>query len=954
MTHSKLRIFLAALAVALVTVTPAVSAPATPSPLFPSGDTFDGVPAMGWDKVSGADHYEVQVGADPGFNPQLFLVSTKNTRATLTKALVSGTYWWRVHAVDASGDVSPWSAAQSFVIDWSTPPTLTAPADGAAVSFPDTPLTLKWAAVPRAQKYKLQVTSDPTLSTPVSTNYPLQTQAQEFTVPEALAAGTYYWAVTPIDAQGNLGARSAVRSFVWAWPHQPENPQVADLDPDPDDQHFDPQFSWDPVPGAASYDLEVTSADASGSVVFSGSTIATTFAPNEIFQDNVYDWRVRAVDAGGNRGAWTEGLEFERAFDKNNPGIQNLRLTDYVTGNAAVDQDSGTPGFQTQVPVVTWDPVPGASSYQVQVAPFTTSCNFNDVLWDDMTATTAWAPLGKTFVDEPFPSPGSVGVSTSSRELIPGASYCVRVRARSGHKGSIDVRGGFTFLDDGTGAAFTWTGYPSTSACSPSCFNGYLGSDDYLLPARASTVTNMPFLTWEPLDGAQSYWVIVAKDANFSTIVDYAFTRFPAYTPRRGSNVRTYADELTSYYWAVLPSPETDGDFAAFDPLKAAASTFEKQSDPPTATAPAADATVDDQPVFEWTTAEGAKQYHIQIATDQHFSASDILKDTTTASTSYSAETTYPADTVLWWRVQAQDEEGRGLTWSTPRSFEKALAAPVPDPGNPTAGDLIPTFSWEPVQGASSYDVHFQLPDGSSSKDATGYTTSAVTAIKMTGAGHFLWQVRANYPGNVHGPYTPLMDFTRTIHEPANPVSAAGSSALLLSWDPKNTAKQYKVQIAKNTSFSPSVETATTDNTNFAPTMGSSNYTSGGTFYWRVAAIDGDGNQGDWTAIKTFDLAPIAGGPGSGPSAFKLTSKGSLVRKRTTKVTVTVKNATSLNVVAGATVKATGAGVSATKLTSTSGVATFSLKPTKLGQVTFRVTKSGYTAASLVRNVRAP
>src|SRR3954469_5679438 len=133
--YSKLRIVLAALAVALATVAPAASAPATPNPLFPNGDTFDGMPAMGWNKVSGADHYEVQVAADAGFNPQLFTISTKNTRATWNQALLSGPYWWRVHAVDSNGNVSPWSDGQSFVIDWSTPPTLTAPGDGATVNF---------------------------------------------------------------------------------------------------------------------------------------------------------------------------------------------------------------------------------------------------------------------------------------------------------------------------------------------------------------------------------------------------------------------------------------------------------------------------------------------------------------------------------------------------------------------------------------------------------------------------------------------------------------------------------------------------------------------------------------------------------------------------------------------------------------------------------------------------
>jgi hypothetical protein len=52
-TYSKLRILFATLAVALITVAPPVSAP---NPLFPNCDTCHGAPAMGWEKVSGADH----------------------------------------------------------------------------------------------------------------------------------------------------------------------------------------------------------------------------------------------------------------------------------------------------------------------------------------------------------------------------------------------------------------------------------------------------------------------------------------------------------------------------------------------------------------------------------------------------------------------------------------------------------------------------------------------------------------------------------------------------------------------------------------------------------------------------------------------------------------------------------------------------------------------------------
>ena len=101
---------------------------------------------------------------------------------------------------------------------------------------------------------------------------------------------------------------------------------------------------------------------------------------------------------------------------------------------------------------------------------------------------------------------------------------------------------------------------PTTRAAAParpSCNANYLGHDDYLLPQRFAdnpvAVTSNPLFIWNPIAGKQSYWVIVAKDPSFTNIIDYAFTRFPAYAVRTGSQPSTYLDETTSYYWVVLP-----------------------------------------------------------------------------------------------------------------------------------------------------------------------------------------------------------------------------------------------------------------------------------------------------------------------------------------------------------------------------------------------------------------
>ena len=968
----KPQVIVAALAIAFLAVSPAGGAPATPVHTAPvSGAGFDGVPAMAWNAVAGAYRYEFQLSADPGFNSTQESYFTRNTRATVDENLTNGTYWWRVRADDGAGSVSPWSTPTSFVLNWGSAPTLAAPAEGATVVYPTTPLTLKWNPTPRAVEYRLELATDPALGSSVASRYPFETEALEFTPPELLAPGTYYWAVTPIDARGNIGTRSAVRSFVWSWPST-TTPTVTDLSSAP--EVYDPLFAWDRVPGAARYEVEVNSTAAftpAAKVCCSGTTISLSLAPTEVFLDNVYYWRIRAFDPSGNAGVWNEGPSFDKRFDKvppvTAPSVKNVRMRDHLV-DPGTDVDGAAAGYQTNMPIVTWDQVPGAASYHIEVAPYTSGvCDYGASIlnkWSVTTAVNAWTPLGSGgTAGTPFPPPVGLTVSKDSAVLQANQPYCARVRARSSHVGSVTVWGDFTTLNDGTGAAFEWEGPPATSACSPSCNAGYLGADDYLEPVRGSTVGGMPLYTWEPLDGRASYWVIVSKDSNFSNIVDYAFTQLPAYAPRENSGIRTYADETTHYYVAVLPAIQSNGGLAASDPLAAEPSTFIKQTDAPTLISPAEGATVADQPTFRWTPSEGARYYVLQVAQDPTFS--DPIHEVNTPSLAYASNSTYPADTVLYWRVRPADADQLGLTWSAPGTFQKTLASPVLDPSNPTNGDLIPTIKWSPVPGAVSYDFHFELPDSFLSSDANGVAATAVTLVEMSGTGVFRWQVRANFPkqgfGVTHGPWTPLANFTRTIGEPQSPASDAGQNRLLLTWDPKVGAKEYRVQISQRTDFAPYVEQATVDQTNFASKFVSSSYAAGGTFYWRVAAMDDHNNVGDYTTTRSFTMPPLTqqagsgGGGGTTPTtqSFSLSSTGRLVRRQYRTVTIYVRNTNSTPVYQ-ASVRASGAGITArTKLTSTTGVVKFRLRPSQLSRVTFRVSKSGYFTKYLYKRVYA-
>ena len=955
--HRKFRLVLAALAAAaLALAAPAHGALTAPVLLDPgAGASVQALPAFSWSPVPGADSYEFQVAADQNFNSPVLgagegSFTTNNTRATLKKTLPNGRYWWRVRATTTSGNASPWSSPRSLTKAWTQVPASQTPAFGFPFTFPGAPITLGWSPVPYAASYMFSLASDPALANIVENNgQPVETWATNY-VPtfNLLPAGTYYWNVVPVDSEGNRGAASPVSSFYWSWPSV-TTAQVTDLMVA--DEMFDPQFSWDPVPGAAKYEVEVNSSVdfAPGSkVCCSQLTASTSLSPTVVFRDNTYFWRVRALDAAGNSGVWNRGPDFIKTFDKvppvTAPSIKNLHMRDNLA-DPGTDVDPGTPGYQTNVPILKWDSVPGASAYLVDIAPYNASiCEWGSTDgWRVVTAIPSWSPMGTGWNGvKPYPDARSVAYDFAALAL--NQRYCVRVRAKGERDADFqDVYGDFTYLDDGTGVGFQWTGYPAGGACTPSCNAGYPGADDYLLPARGTLTRLTPLITWRPLSGRQSYFVLVSKDANFSNIVDYAFTQIPAYSPRGFIQPTTYTDETTLYYWAILPATNLNGSGAVGDPLAAAASNFQKQSLPPSATSPADGALLTEQPVFRWTTVEGARRYRFQIAQEPTFAT--LLEDVTTASTSYTPFTTHPADTTLYWRVRADDENLNGLTWSAVRTFQRRLPTPTPSADNATSGDFTPAWNWSNVTGASGYTFSMDGPTGQH-QEWPSLRMPAATFVYLFGPGIWRWRVRAEFPklpfGTVTGPWSSFVPFTRTLSEPSGAQTSLSGNHVLLSWNWKLGAKQFRVQVSSRPDFAANIEDVTTDNTSYAPLLTHPAYVNGGQLYWRVAAEDKSSNLGDWTQAQRIDIA----------QHLRLAVSQPPMRKLWTRVVVTVSDP-AYKPVAGARVRVSGAGLrTRTGRTNRAGKVSFRLRPRKRGRVTFSASKAGYAAGAL--SVRVP
>jgi hypothetical protein len=593
--------------------------------------------------------------------------------------------------------------------------------------------------------------------------------------------------------------------------------------------------------------------------------------PTQALANSGYYWRVRAVDSSGHAGEWNGGQKFTEAFDSATPTIPNLTMRD-ANGSQITEEDPAT-----ATPIVTWSPVPGAASYEVQVTHYVegSRCNWSASSGSEkqtvQTSTLAWTPLSpytNHIGPSAWPSPDSSGSLNQGN-----TPYCVRVLARADHdaRGS-QVISNWTQIGAPNKPAFTFASQPAPG--SP----GEMEASDYLLPQAGSTSTRTPLFTWQRVPGAHHYYVVIARDSGFTHVIDIASTEVPAYAPQLGGE-EPLNDQTTAYYWAVVPF-NAKGEEIGEPPIQDAPQSFNKASVPPTPFAPVNGVEVANQPTFSWSPAEGAVNYTLQVSGDPTFG--NPIDNVRTDSTAYTSSSTYPADVTLYWRVRANDTNGNheGLTWSPVQTFRRTLPVPSASPGNPTVGQGIPVLSWTPVAGATAYQVHVDQADGST-KDFTFDSTSFTPTI-WYGTGIWHWEVRALFPSTsssgVSGGYFSPQTFVRTLAPPTGVLGTKAGSEILIVWNPDPYAKQYEIDLSTSETFNSTIESKRIDGLGWAPNVDLTQTSNRGKLFWRVAAIDQGGNVGPF-ATGAFIPPPrpaarcVAKRASSGSAAAKARKK---------------------------------------------------------------------------------
>ena len=193
-----------------------------------------------------------------------------------------------------------------------------------------------WTAVPGATSYEIWVTKDPS----TSPYHQATVTGTSYRPPTALGIGTF-----------NLWVRSFTNAVPSPW--TPKYTFVihtaAVMQPIARSQPtLRPTISWDALPGAVKYDVWINDVSRSTTQYIRNTNVTgTSFTPSADMPMGIYRAWVRGIAADGTPGDWSGAIE-------------------YVTMQAPTITAPLNSTFN-QRPVFTWNPIAGATSYELQI-----------------------------------------------------------------------------------------------------------------------------------------------------------------------------------------------------------------------------------------------------------------------------------------------------------------------------------------------------------------------------------------------------------------------------------------------------------------------------------------------------------------------------------------------------------------------------------------------------------
>lgn len=714
---------------------------AAPVPVQPEADRVfvpPRTPRFSWEPVAGATSYTVQTSLDEAFtDPELITTRTQETTAAYLVGYPEvGTYYWRVQAQLGSGYATAWSETRRYGVGALSPVERTAPDDvfdkDVAADVYLTDVVLDWEPRLGAATYELRVDTDRNF---LSVDHQRQgITGTRYSPPSGLLNDDFYWQVRPVNASGRPSPwPDTPWRFTRAWPDQPV-PVYPLGQTDPDVPFF---FEWDPIERASGYRVYLYDENRR-QICMSSLTMHTTLAPGSTTRlcapasAGDYFWRVEALDERSGRLAVPTVLSDQDlssfSYTPPTPGVGELGGDAVVTGQAAstsgvatygigVSQDSCTDTVPDQcdqlrqTPVLTWDPVPGATSYRL-------------FFTNDAAGTNPHAPLASVTVTTPMWTPTA------------------------------------SFLDSQAGSAYFWRVVPcKASRCVDSggrpthAFAKESVAPLPLAPADGAVVADDVTLRWgSALGRLDDPGVQIGSDT--TTPAEHDAVEYVVQTsvlPSDAGRIETQVVDQTTFtsfattypegpvYWRVAAYVEgydarmQQGAWSSWQ-------SFVKRSPSPTQTTPPENGPLGQDQTLSWEPVDFAKSYDVEV-----YAGPTLVDGDRTVHSSWAPSEPLTADVPYTWRVRRVDAAGRAGEWTVQRGFR--IEGLSPSPTTPAPGQMVPPsgalFSWQPDMRATSYRYERRRPGTSDLAETVSTRASSWAPPKVMAAGTSQWRVVA-------------------------------------------------------------------------------------------------------------------------------------------------------------------------------------------------------------------
>ena len=650
-----------------------------------------------------------------------------------------------------------------------------------------------------------------------------------------------------------------------------------------------PTLKWDKVAGAAKY--EVYRARSLNGDYIKYSTVTGTSYTNisYIENGNTYYYKVRALDANGTAGPWSDVVA--------------------VTCRLGLTAPTVTGGNDSQGrPTLKWKAVTGAAKYEVYRAR---SLNGDYIKYSTVTGTSytnisyiengntyyykvraldangtagAWSSIVSVTYKQTLLAPTVTGGNdaqgrpTLKWNAVTGAAKYEVYRARS-------LNGDYIKYSTVTGTSYTNisyiengnTYYYKVRALKSDGTAGAwssIVSVTYKQTLPAPTVTGgndaqgRPTLKWNAVSGAAKYEVYRARSRS-GEYIKYSTVTGTSYTNT------SYIEDGNTYYYKVR-ALKSDGTAGAWSSV---VSVTYKQ----TLSAPAVTGGNDAQgrPTLKWNAVTGAAKYEVYRARSKD---GDYIKYSTVTGTSYTNISYIENGNTYYYKVRALDANGTAGAWSSIVSvtYKQTLPAPTVTGGNDSQGR--PTLKWNAVTGAAKYEVYrARSMNGDYIKYSTVTGTSYTNISYIENGNTYYYKVRALDANGTAGAWSSIVSVTYraastgTLSAPAITGGNDSQGRPTLKWNAVTGAAKYEVYRARSLNGD-YIKYSTVTGTSYTNI---SYIENGNTYYYKVRALDANGTAGAWSSIVSVTYrkpaaATVASGKCGDSAKWTLDAAGTL------------------------------------------------------------------------------